>query len=147
MIIESKKYGLITARQLVGCICWFWNSKEEKAKIGILADYYEDEEYPEQNTFYELNGGSYKYCVPVEDYEVTFYADKDCSTAGKRKCRNAVADAIEEELEEQLAYYADEYENHSTINYVQAALSDNVHCAVLESDRVVDAVKKMLVEM
>lgn len=147
MIIENTKYGIIPVKSLVGCLCWFWNNKEEQAKIGILADVYEDEEYPEQNTFYELNGGSYKFCCPAEDYEVKFYADKDCTTASKRRCRNAVADAIEEELEEQLDYYADEYENHPTINYVQAALSDNVHCAVLESDRVVDAVKKLLVEM
>lgn len=147
MIIESTKYGIIPVKSLVGCLCWFWNNKEENAKIGILADFYEDREYPEQNTFYELDGNGYKHCKPVEDNEVTFYADKDCTTAGKRKRRNEVADAIEEELEEQIDYYTDEYANHPTINYVQAALNDNVHCAVLESDRVVNAVKKMLVEM
>lgn len=147
MIIESKKYGFISARQLVGCLCWFWDKREEKAKIGILADYYEDEEYPEQNSFYELEGGCYKHCAPVEDYEVTFYADKDCSTAGKRRRRNAVIDAIEDALEEEMTMYAERYEYRTDVNYVEAALSDDVHLAVLENDRVVDAVKKMLVEM
>lgn len=147
MIIESKKYGFISARSLVGCLCWFWDRREEKAKIGILADFYEDEDYPEQNSFYELEGSCYKHCAPVEDYEITFYADKDCSTAGKRRRRKEVADAIEDALEEEITAYSDEYENRPDINYIEAALKDNIHCAVLERDGVVNAVKRMMIEM
>lgn len=145
MIIKCTKYGIIPVESLVGCLCWFWNSREEKAKIGILADYYEDEEYPEQNTFYELNGGSYKFCCPVEDYEVKLYADKDCKTASKRKAVREFAEAVEANMEEQISYYEDKYEGYGS--YLEAALDDKVHITTLEDDEIVEKAKQILMEL
>ena len=39
---------------LKGKLCWFWN-KENDLHIDIFCDYYQDKEFPEQNTFYSLN--------------------------------------------------------------------------------------------
>lgn len=147
MIIENTKYGIVPVKSLIGCLCWFWDRKEEDAKIGILADYYEDEEYPEQNSFYELNGFSYKHCKPVEDYEISLYADKDCTTAGLRRKERALVEAIEESISDNLEYYKEEYSNHDEYNYIDFALDDHIECSVLEDDKVVKATKELIKEM
>ena len=145
MIIKTTKYGIIPVKSLVGCLCWFYNSREEKAKIGILADYFEDEEYPEQNAFYELNGGVYKFCVPVEDYEIKLYADKDCKTSGKRKAVREFAEAVAANMEEQVRYYEDKYEGYGS--YLEAALDDKVHITTLEDDEIVEKAKQILLRL
>ena len=62
--------------KMIGCLCWFWHDIEVNKEIGILADIYNDDEYPEMKTYYALNGFSYKHCEPVKKEHVKFYGDK-----------------------------------------------------------------------
>ena len=127
-----------------GCLCWFWDKNEAKKKIGILVDYFgEDNPYP----FYELDGGVYSHCEPVEDYEISLYADKDCTTAGLRRKERALVEAIEESISDNLEYYKEEYNNHDEYNYIDFALDDHIECSVLEDDKVVKATQELIKEM
>ena len=139
MIINNR---VVLEKDLIGTICWFWYDNEVNKKIGILADIYIDEEYPEQTTFYELNGGGYPRCEPVKDYEVAFYADRDCSTAGLRRAEKNVIETIEQYINEAKEQYIDE------VPYYEIAMEqDKVHCACGEDEEVVEAIRKLMEQM
>jgi hypothetical protein len=139
MIINNR---VILEKDLIGTLCWFWHNNEVNKKIGILADIYVDEEFPEQTTFYELNGGSYTHCEPVKEEHITFYADRDCTTKGYRKAQRELVETVEEYLNDAKEQYIDEIPN-----YEIAMEQDNVHCACGESDEVVEAIRKLMEQM
>ena len=98
-------------RLLKGCLCWFWNNESSK-KIGIFVDYFQDEDCPEMTTFYELNGGCYKYCEPAKYKDIMFYEDnpmKQVYLSAKEKAEQGILDAVEEYFKEALDYYKDEF--------------------------------------
>ena len=128
---------------MIGCLVWLRNTQNEIPEIGILADVYDDPEYPEQKTYYALNGGVYKYCAPVRESDITFYADKDCTTASIRKAKRELIDTIEEILEDDLEYYRDEYPTR----YLDVAVEDKTHISCLENDRVVEKTRKLMEKM
>ena len=142
MIINNR---FILDNDIKGTLCWFWNNNEVNKKIGILADIYVDEECPEQTTFYELNGGLFKHCEPADEKDITFYADKDCSTRGLRKAKKALIEAIEENLQEQMNYYEENSDDY--INYVEAALDDKVHVSCFQDEKILKLARKLVAEM
>ena len=131
--------------RMIGCLVWLRNTQNEIPQIGILADVYDDPEYPEQKTYYALNGGCYKYCEPAKDTDIVFYADKDCTTAPVRRAKKELIDAIEEILESDMKFYREEYPGYG--EYMERAEADKVYLSCLESQIVVDKSKKLMEEM
>ena len=116
-----------------------------KKKIGILADMYIDDEYPEQNSFYELNGGVYSNCEPANEEDIPFYADKNSSTRGQRKAKKDLINAIEEYLEDKMEYYEENSDEY--INYVEASLDDEVHVSCFQDEKILELARKLVAEM
>lgn len=121
---------------LKGKLCWFWN-KENDLHIDIFCDYYQDKEFPEQNTFYSLNG-SYKYCKPAKVQDVMFY-QADTYLSAKEKAEQGIIDAIDEYFKDVLPDYKDDLPN-----YVEGMRKNKEHIACGESDGVVKAIEKYM---
>ena len=127
---------------LKGCLVWLWNNNETDKQIGILADVYEDKEYPEQNTYYALNGFGYKNCEPVEYKDVMFYNEnpmKQVYLTAKEKAAQGIVDAVDEYFKDVKGDYEDELPN-----YVEGMRANKDHFACGESDGVVKAIEKYM---
>lgn len=137
---------MVVEKKLIGCLCWFYNRNEATPAIGILADIYNDEEYPEQKTYYALNGGVYSRCEPVKEGEFTLYADRDCTTARRREAKKDLINTIEDFLEEHISYYEEKYEGRAG-DYLEAALDDKLHHTCLEDEKVIEKTKQLMMKL
>lgn len=125
---------------LKGCLCWFWNTNGNEKKIGILADYYEDGESP--FSFYELNGGIFRYCEPAEYKDVMFYNEnpmKSVYLGAKKKAEENIICAIDGYLNEVMDDYIDEMPN-----VIEGMRSNKEHVACAESEEVVKAIERYM---
>lgn len=125
---------------LKGCLCWFWNTNEAEKKIGILADIYEDEETP--ITFYELNGGLFKYCEPAKYEDVVFYNENPMKSVYKKAKEKAARDiicAIDGYLNEVMDDYIGEMPN-----VIEGMRSNKEHVACAESEDVIKAIERYM---
>ena len=123
---------MINEKNLIGCLCWFWHDKEDKKQIGILADIYNDDEYPEMKTYYALDGFSYKHCEPAKDKDVVFYSDKAIETASQRKAKRELANTIEYFLMKNIKYYERSYPEGG--EYLDNAIEDKLHYQCLQDE-------------
>lgn len=125
---------------LKGCLCWFWNTNGNEKKIGILADYYEDGEVP--YSFYELNGGLFRYCEPAEYKDVKFFNEnpmKSVYLSTKQKAEQGIIDAVDSYLQDAKQQYEDFLPNTNI-----AMENDYIHKACGESDEVCEAIRKYM---
>lgn len=126
----------------IGCLGWFWNRNESRKTIGILANYFKDEEYPEQNSYYSLDGFSYDNFEPAKEKDVVFYEDKALESSARRKAKRELANAIEYFLMKNIEYYERSYPEGG--EYLDEAIEDKLHYQCLEDDTVVEKTLELL---
>lgn len=124
---------------LKGCLCWFWDRDEAKKKVGILVEYFGPENpYP----FYEMEGGVFKNCEPVDTKDVVFYREspmKKVYLTAKEKAQKEILEKIDEFLNEELKQYKNELPNPNI-----AMEKDNIHAVCAESKEVQEAIRKYM---